>query len=523
MRIALFVTCVADTMFPEAARATAEVLERLGHEVVVPPEQTCCGQMHLNSGYRRDAAGLARRFVETFGDYDLVVAPSSSCVGAVRELYPKLLGLAHPVLERTVELSELLVHRLGVEDVGASFPHRVAYHPTCHSLRVTRVGDAPLRLLRRVRGLELVELAKARRSAAASAVRSRSRTRTPRARCWPTSATRWRTAAPRSARPSTAPACSRSAAASRVSDLECACCTWPSPGVAVRASAESFPDAARRELANTQLRENLRSATETIRSKRAQTVAELPDWEQLREAGAAIKADVLAHLGDYLVQFEAAVQRAGGQVHWARDAAEANAIVAEVARSHGASEVVKVKSLTTDEIELNSALEPAGIHALETDFAELILQLDGDWSSHILVPAIHRNRREIRDLFTRTIAPDIGSDDPRELAEASRVYLRERFLEAKVGVSGANFGIAETGTLCVVESEGNGRMCTTLPPVLVSDPGDREAATHVRRSRGVPPAPAALVDRRADEPLHVVVDRCQRRRWPAGAPRRAAG
>jgi L-lactate dehydrogenase complex protein LldE len=161
VQIALFVTCVADTMFPDAARATVEVLERLGHEVVVPPEQTCCGQMHLNSGYRADATGLAQKFVETFGDYELVVAPSSSCVGTVRELYPKLLGLSHPVLERTVELSELLVHRLGVEDVGARFPHRVAYHPTCHSLRVTRVGDAPLRLLRQVRDLELVELANA--------------------------------------------------------------------------------------------------------------------------------------------------------------------------------------------------------------------------------------------------------------------------------------------------------------------------------------------------------------------------
>jgi L-lactate dehydrogenase complex protein LldE len=157
VRIALFVTCVADTMFPGAARATMQVLERLGHEVVVPAGQTCCGQMHLNSGYRDGAAGLARQFVETFRDYEVVVAPSSSCVGAVRELYPKLLDLSDPVLERTVELSELLVHRLGVEDVGASFPHRVAYHPTCHSLRVTRVGDAPLRLLRHVRGLELVD------------------------------------------------------------------------------------------------------------------------------------------------------------------------------------------------------------------------------------------------------------------------------------------------------------------------------------------------------------------------------
>jgi L-lactate dehydrogenase complex protein LldE len=162
VRIALFITCIGDTMFPEAGRATVEVLERLGHEVVFPEEQTCCGQMHANSGYHREARRLARRFVEIFGEHELVVAPSSSCVGAVRELYPQLLGVSHPVTERVFELSELLVHRLGVEDVGASFPHRVAYHPTCHSLRVTRVGDAPDRLLAHVRGLERAELPRAR-------------------------------------------------------------------------------------------------------------------------------------------------------------------------------------------------------------------------------------------------------------------------------------------------------------------------------------------------------------------------
>jgi len=161
VRIALFVTCVADTMFPEAGRATVAVLEGLGHEVVFPAAQTCCGQMHVNSGYQDEAARLARRFVEIFGDYELVVAPSSSCVGAVRELYPQVLGVSHPVLERVFELSELLVYQLGIDDVGASFPHRVTYHPTCHSLRVTRVGDAPLRLLRHVRGLKLVELPRA--------------------------------------------------------------------------------------------------------------------------------------------------------------------------------------------------------------------------------------------------------------------------------------------------------------------------------------------------------------------------
>jgi L-lactate dehydrogenase complex protein LldF len=233
-------------------------------------------------------------------------------------------------------------------------------------------------------------------------------------------------------------------------------------------SIPAFPESARRQLQNVQLRSNLRAATDTIQLKRARVVAELPDWDELRDAGRAIKADVLARLDEYLVQFESAVTAAGGHVHWARDAAEAGAIVTRIAQAHEADEVVKVKSLTTDEIHLNDMLAAAGIHAVETDFAELILQLDGDWSSHILVPAIHRNRREIRDLFARTIAPGITSDDPADLAEASRVYLRERFLRAKVGVSGANFGVAETGTICVVESEGNGRMCTTLPPVLVS-------------------------------------------------------
>jgi L-lactate dehydrogenase complex protein LldF len=231
----------------------------------------------------------------------------------------------------------------------------------------------------------------------------------------------------------------------------------------------SFPEAARAALADTQLRHNLRNATTTIRDKRARAVAEVPDWEELREAGRAIKADVMSRLDAYLLQFEASVQAAGGHVHWARDAVEANAAVLDVARAHGASELVKVKSLTTDEIELNDALARGGVHAIETDFAELILQLDGDWPSHILVPAIHRNRREIRDLFVRTIAEGRPlSDDPRELAETARLYLRKKFLEAKVGVSGANFGVAETGMVVVVESEGNGRMCTTLPPVLVT-------------------------------------------------------
>lgn len=236
----------------------------------------------------------------------------------------------------------------------------------------------------------------------------------------------------------------------------------------MRVSGETFPDAARRTLVDGQLRANLRQATDTIRAKRANVVEELPDWEALREAGRAIKAEVLAKLDDYLIQFEQSVVEAGGHVHWASDGAEASAIVASIAEEHGVTVIVKMKSLTTDEIELNRRLAAQGITALETDFAELILQLADDWPSHILVPAIHRNRRQIRDLFAETIAPGLISEEPEDLAEAARTYLRAHFLSATMGLSGANFAIAESGTICIVESEGNGRMCTTLPDVLVT-------------------------------------------------------
>ena len=242
------------------------------------------------------------------------------------------------------------------------------------------------------------------------------------------------------------------------------------PGVGHLRAPEPFPVAARRALGDSQLRGNLRRATATIRAKRARVVGELPDWEELRTAGEAIKTRAMARLDSYLEQLEEQVTARGGIVHWARDAAEANAIVAGLVKAAGASEVVKVKSLATDEIGLNEALADEGIAAYETDLAELIVQLNDDWPSHILVPAIHRNRAEIREIFLREMADvDPGlTDDPPALAEAARLHLRRKFLSARVGISGVNFAIAETGTLCVVESEGNGRMCLTLPETLIT-------------------------------------------------------
>jgi L-lactate dehydrogenase complex protein LldE len=167
LRVALFITCLADAMFPDVGKATVALLERLGHEPVFPAGQTCCGQMHINTGYQREAVPLVRRHVKAFAGFDAIVAPSGSCVGSVRHQHamvarrfghPRLADDAAAVAARTYELSEFLVDVLGVDDVGAYYPHRVTYHPTCHSLRLLGVGEKPLRLLRQVRGLTLVDL-----------------------------------------------------------------------------------------------------------------------------------------------------------------------------------------------------------------------------------------------------------------------------------------------------------------------------------------------------------------------------
>src|SRR5947209_8045455 len=218
----------------------------------------------------------------------------------------------------------------------------------------------------------------------------------------------------------------------------------------------TFQSGARQALGNSQLRRNLYKATHTIRAKREQVVGEMPDWQELREAGRAIKERVMRHLDTYLLQLEATVQQAGGHVHWARDAGEANAIVTQIVAEHGAREVIKVKSLTTDEIKLNAALAARGIEVFETDLAELIIQLAHESSSHILVPAIHKNRSEIRELFLHSMQAselaagladgqrqllstqvDQLSDEPRALTAVARAHLRSKFLSAQVAISGA--------------------------------------------------------------------------------------
>ncbi|HEX8924710.1 MAG TPA: LutB/LldF family L-lactate oxidation iron-sulfur protein [Terriglobales bacterium] len=243
--------------------------------------------------------------------------------------------------------------------------------------------------------------------------------------------------------------------------------------VGLTETAPPFPEAARESVQDTQLRHNLRRATNTIRRKRGNMVAEMPDWQQLREAGSAIKRHTMRYLDRYLEQFEARVTEAGGHVHWAEDADQARVIIRDLIAQHNGREVIKVKTITSDEIELNTFLQQSGISAYETDLAELIIQLGHDHPSHFVVPALHKNRAQIEQIFKGNMPlEELGIEqltaEPNQLAEAARRYLRKRFLRVKIGISGANYAIAETGSLVVVESEGNGRMCLTLPDVLIS-------------------------------------------------------
>ena len=232
--------------------------------------------------------------------------------------------------------------------------------------------------------------------------------------------------------------------------------------------APPFPAAALPILRDSQLRTNVAHAIDIIQGKRSRLVTEKTDWEDLRNAAAAIREHALENLGHYLEQFEERCTANGGTVHWAADAEEARQIILEILRQEAVSEVIKIKTMTAAEIQLNPHLENAGVVVYETDLAEMILQLGKEEPSHIVVPALHINRSQVRDIFAKQLDLPTLSDDPTALTAAARDYLRKKFLEVPAAIGGANYLIAETGSVVVVESEGNGRMCLTLPKTLIT-------------------------------------------------------
>jgi L-lactate dehydrogenase complex protein LldF len=232
-------------------------------------------------------------------------------------------------------------------------------------------------------------------------------------------------------------------------------------------TTETFDSNARAALSDVQLRGALRNATSLFGTRRLAAANGLPNWQELRTEARAIKDEVLLNLDKYLEQFVTNAESCGAQVHWARDAEEANQIVCRLASGHGAKKIVKSKSMVTEEIHLNVALENEGLEVIETDLGEYIIQLAGEAPSHIIVPAIHKTKRQIAELFTEKLGIE-PTDDVDRLTSVARGVLRQRFATADIGISGVNFGVAETGTILILENEGNVRLTTSLPKVHIA-------------------------------------------------------
>ncbi|MCM3869300.1 MAG: LutB/LldF family L-lactate oxidation iron-sulfur protein [Pyrinomonadaceae bacterium] len=232
-------------------------------------------------------------------------------------------------------------------------------------------------------------------------------------------------------------------------------------------TTETFDSNARAALVDTQLRGALRNATSLFGKRRLAAARGLENWEDLRTQARAIKDDVLLHLDRYLEEFVSNAEQRGAKVHWARDASEANQIVCDLARQQGVRNVVKSKSMVTEEIHLNDALQASGMEVIETDLGEYIIQLAGEAPSHIIVPAIHKTKGQIAELFTAKLGIE-PTDDVDKLTSVARNVLRQRFANADLGISGVNFAVAETGTILILENEGNVRLTTSLPKVHIA-------------------------------------------------------
>jgi L-lactate dehydrogenase complex protein LldF len=242
-------------------------------------------------------------------------------------------------------------------------------------------------------------------------------------------------------------------------------------------SSETFDQNAKAALADSHLRGALKNATSLFGERRKAAAASLPNWEDLRSEARAIKDEVLSHLDRYLEEFVGNAESRGAKIHWARNAAEANSIVCGLATERKARTVVKSKSMTTEETHLNDALEAAGMQVVETDLGEYIIQLADEPPSHIIAPAIHKTRGQIAELFNAELGMPL-TDDVARLTSTARATLRDRFAAADVGISGVNFAIAETGTIVIVENEGNIRLTTSLPRIHIAVMGIEKVLPH---------------------------------------------
>ena len=487
-RVGLFVTCLVDIIRPTVGFAAVKLLEDAGCKVVVP-SQTCCGQPAYNAGDRATAKALAKQAIEAFADCDYVVVPSGSCGGMLATHYPELFAgepdmaaKAERFANKTHELVSFLVDVLGVEKVAARFDGTVAYHDSCAGLRELGVKTQPRRLLASVEGLRLVELEEAETCCGFGGhVRRQIRRALERHRFAQERGHSKNGGRHRARRRPRLPDEHGGQASARGIAGQGAPCRGGSGRDGGRAGDRREPEGAGAMSAvatTSKFKENAHDALTDARLqgalvharnftvRRAAAAERLPEFEALRDSARAIKDHTLAHLDLYLEAYERKVVESGGHVHYAEDAEEARRIIVELCQSLGAKSVTKGKSMISEEIGLNQALEAAGIEAVETDLGEYIIQLRGETPSHIIAPAIHVTKQDVEQDFRkahRDLPPNRDLSEPEQLLAEARGVLRAKFLAADVGVTGANFLVAETGTSIIVTNEGNGDLTQILP------------------------------------------------------------
>ncbi len=482
--VQLFITCLVDSFFPHIGEAMVKVLNRAGVRVEFPSAQTCCGQPAFNAGLRSTAIPMAKHTIQVFektsGD---IIIPSGSCTAMVRHGYLELfkndsawLERAHALSLRVYEFTEYLVDVCGITDLSSRWPGKLTYHPSCHLLRSLGVDRQPRALLAQVKDAEIIELPEREDCCGFGGVFSVEH-----------------------------PELSAEFLKRKIANLEKTGsptlvvadtgCLMHIQGGLVRQgknqrvvhiaevlgnimSLKSFRLRIRQSIADDNLQLALDNNAARRRDGRVAAFASLPDHQERRLRAHAVKADVIAHLDQYLDQFISRVTANGIQVHRAADAKKPSVSLwkspfrctdrRRISRDESKPLLVaKSKSMLSEEIDFNHALAASGIRAVETDLGEYIVQLRGERPSHIITPAVHLRRADVGRLFADKLGIPYTEDIP-VLTDTARKVLREVFLTADIGISGVNFGVVETGTLALVTNEGNGRMCTTLPPVHVA-------------------------------------------------------
>ena len=474
VKVHVFIPCLVEHVLPGIGQATLTVLRKAGQEPVVPAGQTCCGQFAYKRGRPDLTVPLAKRFIARFEIAAAVVCPSGSCTAMVRR-YPELFAPGDPwrdraqrLAGRTFELGQYLVDRLGITDLGARLPGRAALHESCQVTRVLGAGEATRTLLGKVAGLELAPLGPAR-----GLLRLRRRlfpglsgTR-PGHRLGQGGRHRGQRRHDRHLRRAELPAQHRlGPGQAGIGHPAPAPGRGPGRRNGMTRASYDFGQAAAQSLADQELQAVLAKAMAHIRALRQGTVEKLPDFAARRDRAKAVRERTLAELPDLLETLEANVTAAGGTVHWATDGLAAASLVTELLASRGVRLAVKGKSMIGEEIGLRQALGAAGIEAVETDLGEYIIQLAGHAPSHIISPALHLSRGQVSDLFARTLGRT--GEDSAAMTRVAREALRRKFLAADAGITGANIAVAETGTIVLLENEGNIRLSTTCPPVVVA-------------------------------------------------------